>query len=163
MEAVRKQKRTIGSIVEIPLHKGYHGYGRVLKSGMAFYDLKSKKEEELQFIISHAILFITGVSHHAITKGYWQKIGSLPLEEELLTFYPQYIQDPINQNSFRILLGNGIEKEATLKECLGLERFASWTPEGIEIRLNDYFFGTNSFGEKTIPFPEQYRILLSSI
>ena len=33
-----------------------------------------------------------------------------------------------------------IEKEATLEECIGLERFASWTAEGIEKRLNDYFF-----------------------
>lgn len=84
----------------------------------------------------------------------------LPLEDELLKFHPQYIQDPINQNHFRILLGNGVEKEATLEESIGLERFASWTAEGIEKRLNDYFFGTNSFEQKSIPFPEQYKILL---
>ena len=110
---------------------------------MAFYDLKSKKEDELQFIVSHPILFV------------------LPLEENLMKFFPQYIQDPINQNHFRILLGNGIEKEATLEECIGLERFASWTANGIEKRLNDYFFGTNSFGEKTIPFPERTNILFT--
>lgn len=161
MEAVKRQKRTVGAIVKIPLQKGYHTYGRILKSGMAFYDLKSKKEDELQFIVSHPILFVTGVSHSAVTKGLWRKVGVLPLEENLMKFFPQYIQDPINQNHFRILLGNGTEKEATLEECIGLERFASWTADGIEKRLNDYFFGTNSFGEKTIPFPERTNILFT--
>lgn len=146
--------------MKIALQKGYHAYGRFLKSGMAFYDLKSKKDDELQFIVSQPILFVTGVSHSAVTKGIWLKVGVLPLEEDLLKFFPQYIQDPINQNHFRILLGNGIEKEATLEECIGLELFASWRAEGIEKRLNDYFFGTNSFGEKMIPFPERANINL---
>lgn len=139
MEAVKRQKRTVGAIVKIPLQKGYHTYGRILKSGMAFYDLKSKSEDDLQFIISKPILFVTGVSHSALTKGIWLKVGVLPLEEDLLKFFPQYIQDPINQNHFRILLGNGIEKEATLEECFGLERFASWTAEGIEKDLTIIF------------------------
>jgi hypothetical protein len=65
---VKRQKRTMGAIVRIPLQKGYHTYGRVLKSGMAFYDLKSKKDEELQFIVSQPILLVTGVSHSAVTK-----------------------------------------------------------------------------------------------
>lgn len=157
METVKRQKRTAGAIVKIPLQKGYHTYGRILKSGIAFYDFKSNKEESLEFIASQPILFVTGVSHSAVTKGIWRKVGVIPLDEDLQKFFPQYIQDPINQNEFRILLGNGIEKKATLEECIGLERFASWTPEGIEKRLNDYFFGTDSFEQKTIPFPEKVK------
>ncbi|HMZ65402.1 MAG TPA: hypothetical protein PK079_06250 [Leptospiraceae bacterium] len=43
---MKRQKRTKGAIVEIPLNNGYHTYGRVLKSGMAFYDLKSNLRDK---------------------------------------------------------------------------------------------------------------------
>ena len=42
----KKQQRTIGAIVKVPLEKGgYHTYARILKSPyFAFYDLRTKEE-----------------------------------------------------------------------------------------------------------------------
>ena len=114
MEAVKRQKRTTGGIVKIPLQKGYHAYGRILKSGMAFYDLKSKKDEELEFIISQPVLFVTGVSHPAVTTGIWRKVGVIPLEEDLLNFFlniSKTLSTKINLESFSAT-------ESKKKQCL---------------------------------------------
>jgi len=145
--AMKRQQRTIGSIVKLPLDKGYHTYARILKSPyFAFYDLRTREEvSDLEFIVSNPILFITSVSHYSVTNGLWIKIGKLPLENKLLTVPPQFIQDSIQPSQFVIVYDNGTKKKATAEECSGLERLAVWTPESIQERLIDHYAGRKNF------------------
>lgn len=141
----KKQKRTTGSIVKVPLEKGFHTYARILGVDIAFYDLRTKEEiTEMKEIISSPILFITAVNYYAITKGLWEKVGKASLEEYPVTIPPQFVQNPLNPEQF-FIEEKGIRRPATKEECKGLERSAVWTPEGIQKRLNDYYAGRNNY------------------
>jgi len=134
----KRQKRTTGAIVKISLHNGFHSYAQILDSCYAFYKIHTEKDLQISEIIKSQILFVTEVFDYAITKGLWQKIGNVPIDSELVTVPPQYIQDPINPDKFEIVFNNEI-RPATQAECQGLEPWAVWEPEQIEKRLNDYF------------------------
>ncbi len=38
---IKRQRRTIGAIVKVPLEKGFHTYARILKYDFAFYDFRT--------------------------------------------------------------------------------------------------------------------------
>lgn len=155
IEILKRQKRTVGSIVQIPLEKGYHTYAQTLEDLFAFYDCKTKEDiQDLQTIISSPILFITAVYDYAITKGYWLKVGTLPLEERLKTLPPQFRQDALQPHKFEIFYEDGTKKSATADECRGLERIAVWTPEGVQNRLNDYYAGRKNYSVESMQNPE---------
>jgi hypothetical protein len=143
----KRQQRTIGSVVKVPLNTGYYTYARILKSPyFAFYDFLAKEDVyNLDLIVSSPVLFITSVSHYSVTSGLWVKIGKLPLEKNLLKIPPQFIQDSIQPNRFEIVYDDGRKKKATAEECTGLERLAVWTPESIQERLNDHFAGRENY------------------
>lgn len=43
---------------------------------------RTKKEiDNILEILAKPILFITGVNDYAVTKGFWIKVGKLPLDE----------------------------------------------------------------------------------
>jgi len=138
-----KQQRTVGAIVKIPLEKRFYGYGRILEgTSFAFYDLHSKEKiNDLSKIISSPILFIISVNNYAVTDGRWAKIGKLPLEKKFGVLPPRYTQDLLSPDKFKIIYSDGTVKDATQKECSGLERFAVWQPQQVEERLSDYFAG----------------------
>jgi hypothetical protein len=143
--SIKKQKRTPGSIVKVPLDNGFHIYARVLGVDLAFYDLLTREEiKDLQIIISSPILFITTVNYYAITKGLWTKVGKVSLEDFPVTIPPQFVQNPLNPDQF-FIEENGIRRNASKDECQGLERSAVWTPEGIQKRLNDYYKGRKNY------------------
>jgi hypothetical protein len=145
----KRQQRTVGSIVKIPLERGYHSYARILKSPyFAFYDFREEEVSNLDLIVSSPILFITSVSHYSVTSGLWVKVGKLPLEKNLLKIPPQFIQDSIQTNQFEIVYYDGRKKKATAEECAGLERLAVWTPESIQERLIDHYAGRQNFWVK---------------
>jgi len=101
----------------------------------------------LEEILKKEILFILPVNDYAITKGFWQKISkAIPLEPHLerLALTPMFWQNPIRPNHFRLVYSDKIV-EASAKECVGLERWAVWTPESIEQRLRDYYEGKENF------------------
>ncbi|MBK9502112.1 MAG: hypothetical protein IPO06_22595 [Leptospiraceae bacterium] len=83
-------------------------------------------------------MFITAINYYAITKGLWQKVGKVSLEEYPVTIPPQFIQNPLNPEQF-FIEEKGIRRPATKEECKGLERSSVWTPEGIQRRLDDYY------------------------
>ena len=145
--AEKRQQRTIGAIVKIPLDRGYHSYARILKSPyFAFYDFRAKEDvSDLALIVASPILFITSVSHYSVTSGLWVKVGKLPLEKTLLKIPPQFIQDSIQTDQFEIVYDDGKKKKATAEECAGLERLAVWTPESIQERLIDHYAGRKNF------------------
>ncbi len=138
----KRQQRTIGSIIKIDLGNGFHSYGRILPdSAFAFYDCKTKENiSDLQRIVSSPILFIASVYNDVITKGIWIKIGSLSLEQSLLVSPPEFIQDPIHPDKFRIKNYQfNTQTSATFEECIGMERASVWEHHAIVSRLNDYF------------------------
>jgi len=137
---LKRQQRTIGSIVKIPLENGFWTYARILEVKCAFYDAKTNQDLDIEEIIQKPILFFATVYDSAITKGFWEKIGKkLPLEDHLLDLPPVYTQNILNPTKFTIH-HKKISRPATQEECLGLESSTVWTYNGIEKRLNDHYF-----------------------
>lgn len=144
-----RQQRTIGAIVKVPLEDGFHTYARTLSdAAFAFYDSRTKEDiTDLNEIISRPVLFIIGVYNSAVTKGRWLKLGKVPLESKFDTLPLQFIQDALDPTRFKIY-DNGIIRNATREECVGLERTAVWEAEHVEERLNDHYAGrTNRWVE----------------
>lgn len=54
---IKRQQRTIGSIVKIPLENGFHTYARILKSRIAFYDLRTTETKNERNINAAIDLF----------------------------------------------------------------------------------------------------------
>lgn len=155
LETSKRQKRTVGAVVKIPLEEGYHTYARILKNAFAFYDLRTKEDiEDLEKITASKVLFITGVYDYAITKGYWLKVGTIPLGKEFEQVAPQYIQDAIQKDKFKLFYSNGKVKDVSLEEVRGLERVAVWTPEAIQERLNDHYAGRKNYSVESMLHPE---------
>jgi len=154
----KRQQRTVGAIVKVPLEDGYHTYARILADTFAFYDARTKTDiADLKEIISKPILFITAVYDYAINQGLWLKIGKLPLEEKLNLQPEFFIQDAIHHDRFSILESDGITtRPATWDECKGLERASVWQPELIEERLNDYYAERSNFWVSEMKSPNYF-------
>ncbi len=134
----KKQQRTIGAIVKIPLENGYHTYARILKSRLAFYDSRTSENLMPKEIIKKTILFVAVVYDYAITKGYWLKAGKkIPLEDHLKQNKPMYTEDVLTGKY--LIYENGKHREAAKEEIKGLESYVVWTHEGIEKRINDHY------------------------
>ena len=99
---LKRQTRTLGSIVKVPLENGFHTYARVLGVELAFHDLRTKEEiKDLEQIITSPILFITTVNYYAITKGLWVKVGKISLEDYPVNIPPQFGQNPLNPEELK--------------------------------------------------------------
>ena len=138
----KRQQRTIGSIVKIPIDSTYHTYARILgEASFAFYDARTKEDiSDFSKIASSPILFIVAVFNHAVTRGRWVKVGKLPLESNLQRLPPKFIRDSIDPTQFSIYEFGKI-RPSTREECQGLERASVWEPEQIEERLRDHYAG----------------------
>ena len=135
---MKRQQRTVGAIVKIPLENGHHSYARILQTRLAFYDIRTKNDLSTDEIITKPILFIAVVYDFAITKGIWEKIGKkLPLEESLKQNKPLYTEDLLTGKY--LIYESGKQIVATKEEIKDLESYTVWSPEGIEKRLNDYY------------------------
>jgi hypothetical protein len=149
MEKKKRQQRTVGAVVKIPLENGFHCYARILEDDFAFYNVHTKEDLPINDIIGSSVLFFAAVYDDAVLEGHWQKIGKiLPLEAHLNNKPPVYTQDRLNLDKYTIYK-NGEEKPATREDCIGLEYLMFWEKEEIEERLNDHFAGRkNEFVEK---------------
>ena len=67
---LKRQQRTVGAIVKIPLEDGFHTYARILETRCAFYDARTEEDLEIKEIIEKPILFFATVYDSVITKGY---------------------------------------------------------------------------------------------
>ncbi len=65
----KRQQRTVGAIVKIPLANGYHSYARILEDDLAFYDIYTQQDESEAYILARPILFVAMVFDDIITKG----------------------------------------------------------------------------------------------
>ena len=135
---LKRQQRTVGSIVKIPLENGYHTYGRILKAGLAFYDAHTKKELSPKEIIKKKVLFRTGVYDSVITKGYWHKVGkAIPLDEKLKKSQDWYTEDLLTN---RIIIHRNGEKIVSSREAVrDIECLAVWDYAALEGRLNIHY------------------------
>ena len=137
---LKRQQRTVGSIVKIPLENGYHTYGRILDYGLAFYDSRTKEELKPEEIINKKILFRTGVYNDVITRGYWLKVGKpIPPEAKLLETPVWYTEDIITAKV--MIHREGKQIPATREEVRDIESATVWDYASMEKRLNDYFAG----------------------
>ncbi|ATB39841.1 hypothetical protein CYFUS_005289 [Cystobacter fuscus] len=130
-----------GSFLRIPLPDGSFGYGRVLELPFdAFYNYRTTEPDaDLDRIASKPILFrIVVRSPHSKS---WEPIGWRKIEEHLTQPVVQFSMEvgPLRRCTIFDSLGN--EREATPKECIGLEPATVWESHGVEKRLLDAFMG----------------------
>ncbi|HYO57407.1 Imm26 family immunity protein [Archangium sp.] len=130
-----------GSFLRIPLADGSFAYGRILELPFdAFYNYRTTSpDSDLERIASKPILFRI-VVHSPYPKS-WELIGWREIEERLTQPVVQFSMEvgPFRRCTIFDSLGN--EREATPKECIGLEPATVWEPHGVEKRLLDAFMG----------------------
>lgn len=140
---MKRQKETIGAILEINIDNQYYVYGQILDKGTAFFDYKSAERlNDFRELEKSTILFIVTVYKDVITQGTWLKVGKLPIREELEILPMKFIRDVLNPDKFRLYNPNTGEMiPATKDECKGLEVAAVYEAEHIEQRISDYYAG----------------------
>ncbi|WNG17282.1 immunity 26/phosphotriesterase HocA family protein [Cystobacter fuscus] len=130
-----------GSFLRIPLPDGSFGYGRVLELHFeAFYNYRTTEPDaDLDRIASKPILFRVMV-RSPYSKS-WELIGWREIEEHLTQPITQFRMEvgPLRRCTIFDSIGNS--REATPKECIGLEPATVWESHGVERRLLDAFMG----------------------
>lgn len=140
----KRQRITIGAILEINIEKSYYTYAQILgKANYAFFDYKSKEHlNDFKTLLDKPVLFITAVYDDVITQGHWLKVANLELREDLQEIPMQFIQDALHPDRFEIYNPNTADtKKATKSQVKGLERAAVWEANHIEDRIRDYYNG----------------------
>ncbi len=138
----KRQRRTPGAIVEIPLSDTTKGYALTLEEPLfALYDLQVPRTASppLTEIISAPILTRIWVMNHAVTRGRWATVGKVTVPKNLQDAPKFFKQDAINGELS--LYSKGEETPASIEECQGLESAAVWDPTHVEERLRDHFLG----------------------
>ena len=146
----KKQRITVGAIIQIPLKDDFFTYGRILESKIAFYDARTREEMPIEAILKSPILFIVPVEDAVITHGYWQKVSkAIPIEDNLKkeNLPPMFRQSTLKPERIELVYFDRFEK-ATPEQCTGLERWAVWNLEGIEQRLHDFYGNKENYYEK---------------
>ena len=152
----KRQQRTIGALVQVPLKSGFHAYARILEEEIAFYDIYTKNDLPEDEIIKLPILFITTVIDDAITKGFWPKVSkAIPLTKDLIETPPKYTQNRLNLSKYKIHYTSKTV-QATKEECIGLECWIIWSAEQMEKRLNDHYTGKKNPYVEHIKRAEMY-------
>lgn len=141
---MKRQRITIGSILEINIEGKYYVYAQILgKAAYAFFDYKSsEKLTDFSNLQKTPILFIIAVYNDVITSGYWPKVGKIEIRENLRVQPMQFIQDPIKPDNFSLYNPNSGEIVPTTRDKIkGLERAAVWEASHVEERIRDYYSG----------------------
>lgn len=141
----KRTRRTPGQFVEIDLG-GFTAFGRVLREPLfAFYDHRcaAGSSLELPWLASQPVAFRIMVMNHAVTRGRWRVVGSMPLSPDLISLPDFFEQDALTSRLtiYNDDLAPSYERPATRQECETLERAVVWEPEHVEDRLRDHFEG----------------------
>lgn len=138
-----KQRRTIGSILEIDLGNGFYNYAQIINDDILFFDIcVNKRLEDLTILNSKRPLFFLGVYDSVITKGRWKIVGKLPIHSSHKIVPMKFIQDSMDESQIDLYNPNtGEIKKSSRKEVIGLECAAVWEGEHVESRLRDYYDG----------------------
>jgi hypothetical protein len=101
---VKRQQRTVGAIVKIPLDDAWHTYAQILpEADCAVFDARTKDELTVSEVFDRPVLFRLAVYRHAFTLGGWPKVGKAPLRDEFASPVPKFMQDALQPTSFSIL------------------------------------------------------------
>ncbi len=140
---MKKQRRTIGAIVEIDLKNSNYCYAQILNDGLAFFDLKTKKRLiEFDVLLECPVLFFLSVYRDVISQGKWLKVGKLSIRKEFDVLPMKFIQDNLNPEKFELYNPNtGNITRTTKDKIIGLERAAVWEANHVEDRLRDHYEG----------------------
>jgi Immunity protein 26 len=141
---MKRQQRTIGSILEINIENKYFVYAQILeKASFAFFDLKCKsKLIEFETLLKVPVLFVTSVYNDVVNNGIWLKVGKLEIKDNLKVHPMQFIQDTLKPDTFRLYDPNsGVMTPTTKDKIIGLERASVWEAHAIEARIKDYYNG----------------------
>jgi hypothetical protein len=127
--------------VRVPLADGSFGYGRVLSNPyVAFYNYRTTEpSSNLDEIGTKPVLFTQAVRLFGYDR--WANIGYRELEGEVAKPVVRFMQDLADFKKCTIFDLEGMERQATPEECIGLERAAVWDVHQIERRLLDTFMG----------------------
>jgi hypothetical protein len=146
--SVARQRRTVGSIVAIPLGDGRFAFGRLLREPLVefFGVLGSDAQCEPADLQPGDVIFTIWVMNSAITSGRWMKVGRLALSDEEQLRLHRFSKKDALTGSLTIYSTDPAtnvptERPATVEECSPLERAAVWSAEHVEDRLRDHFAG----------------------
>ena len=130
-----------GTFLRIPLTDGSFGYGRELSDPYtAFYDYRTAEpSSDLDEIESKPVLFTQAVRLFA--DDGWEELGNRKLQGEVAKPVVSFVQDLADFRKCTIYDSDGVEKQATPEECVGLERASVWDARHIVQRLLDHFSG----------------------
>lgn len=134
----KRQKYTVGSIVEIPINNGeYYCYGQLIGYGeCAVFDFRSQEPlTDLSILDNAKTLFRVVIYRHVIGQGEWLKVGKRPIREEFKYFPDHYIYHDWNHRFFLYRVETGEIIRASKEECRGLERSAVWDSNHVEDRI----------------------------
>ncbi len=139
----KRQKRTVGSILEIDLENGHYGYAQIINDDIMFYDMyANSKVSDIKILEDKRPLFFLGVYDDVVTKGRWEIVGKLPIKDEHKIVPNKFIQDSLNPKNFELYNPNtGEISPSKREEVEGLECAAVWEAEHVEDRLRDYYNG----------------------
>lgn len=148
---IKKQRITIGAILEINIDNKYYTYAQILdKGGYAFFDYKNEKHlNDLSILQEKPVLFIVGVYEDVVKKGHWLIVGKLNIRQELTIQPMQFIQDALHPDRFEFYNPNTGDITPAKKEKIrGLERAAVWEAHHVEDRIKCHYEGTTSIWMK---------------
>ena len=143
-------------------------FGRLLPgvaSIICVYDFVVNENEQVSVddILKNPVLFCCGLYRTIITKGTFEIIGIREFtENEIKNISPLFTQDIVNIKDCVIWWPTGEERKASPEECVGLERSAVWTEEGLIERIDDHYAGKRNFhveDQKVILSEEDPRYL----
>jgi len=141
---MRRQRITVGSVLEINIENKYYTYAQILtEADCAFFNYKSKEPlKDFSVLENSEILFIVAIYDDIITQGKWLKVGKINIRKSLLKKPMKFIQDALNPNNFDLYNPNtGEITPSTKSECKGLECAAVYEAEHVEERISDYYAG----------------------
>lgn len=138
---MKKQQRTVGAILTVPLGDGTTCYAITLsEADFAFFDVRTNEASPPPTLITSPVLFRVAVHKSAWASGRWLKVGKVEPPAHLKSPQPTFMQDALDPKQFQIYVGGSI-RPASRAECEGLERTAVWDPEHVESRLRDHYAG----------------------
>jgi hypothetical protein len=128
--------------VRIPLGKGHFAYGQMLdRPEYAFFGLRNSGNSDARSVATQSVIFRLWVMNRAHASGRWEKIGTVPLQNNLEKPVLRFNQDPLDPTV--IWLGeDGLSGRRVMPtECAQYERAAVWEASHVEDRLRDHFAG----------------------
>jgi hypothetical protein len=130
-----------GTFLRVPLTDGTFGYGRALDySYIAFYDFRTTDpRSDLDEIESKPVLFIQSVRLSDPQR--WTALGKRLPQGEVARPVVRFTQDLADFRKCTIYDSEGMSRDATPEECVGLERASNWEMHHIEGRILDHFMG----------------------